>query len=264
MKLRAFAVLAVAAMALVGCVSTQTTPERTSGPSAPRAAAEPGRYISDDAHATERVAELRAAPPPQLAEISPGTAILGDERKLVARSYARIGTGCYRSNDDAARDWTLRNGTRVGAEKILVYTLPADGKVAGALAVEMQDACTEEGKPFAAQPPYVAVFYVRYKLPFGARFRDLRSEERKKLGVEFGVEIDSVALGTPAADANLRSGDFVLKLNGVVVRGYAAFGELLRSNMGKRVTLTVNRDGEQFDRLVRLGVLATESHKVEK
>ncbi len=228
---------------LAGCVRPER--ERPPGAPPPREVAEPGQYQVDPGRGADLVAELRAAPAPDLPETTSGSAIGQDERKLVGKSFVRIGTGFYPTNDDAAHAWALRQGQRVGADKILIYAPSADAKD-------------------NAQAPFVAVFYVRYKLPFGAKFIDLSKDAMHKLGVEGGVEIDSVFGGTPASEANLRKGDVVLKFNGVAVRDHVAFQTLLRANMGKKITLTVNRGGEQFERLVRLGVLATESHNVEK
>ncbi|HEY8012217.1 MAG TPA: PDZ domain-containing protein [Rudaea sp.] len=234
---------ALMAALLGGCVR----PQRELPPPTPpaREVAEPGNYQFAPGHGADLVAELRAAPAPELPETTSGTAIGPDERKLVGKSFVRIGTGFYPTNDDAARAWALRQGQRVGADKILIYAPSLDAKD-------------------NAQAPFVAAFYVRYKLPFGAQFRSLSAAEKKTLGVAGGVQIGSVVGATPAAEANLRSGDFVIKFNGVPVRNRESFQELLRANMGKHVTLTVSRAGEQFERLVRLGVLATESLNVEK
>ena len=236
-------VVVLMAALLAGCVRPEH--ERPPGAPPPREVAEPGQYQVDPGRGADLVAEMRAAPAPEVPETTPGTAVVPDERKLVGKSFVRIGTGVYPTNDDAAHAWALRQGQRVGADKILIYAPSADAKD-------------------NAQAPFVAVFYVRYKLPFGAQFRSLSAAEMKTLGVAGGVQIGSVVAATPAAEANLRSGDFVLKFNGTAVSNRAAFQELLRANMGKRVTLTVSRDGALFDRLVRLGVRATESHNVEK
>ena len=48
----------------------------------------------------------------------------------------------------------------------------------------------------------------------------------------------------------------MLKLNGKAIANRAEFQQLLSSNVGKRVTLTINRGGVTMDRLVRLGALA--------
>ncbi len=230
---------------LSSCASVREAHDDTAPPGRPHDVDEPGTYQVTPGHGSDLVAQLRAAPPPQMADISNGTSVDSDERKLVAKSFVRIGTGLYPRNDDAARAWALRQAQRVGADKILLYAPSTD---------------TNDN----ADAPFVAVFYVRYKLPFGAQFRSMTNAQLQALGVEGGVQIGDVVGATPAAEANLRSGDFVLKLNGALVRDRAAFQELLRANMGKRVTLMVSRDGAQFERLVRLGVLATESHGLQK
>jgi hypothetical protein len=245
-------------MFLGGCVTMHPYDEPNAAPTERRVERAPGRYIVSRGQFTENVAELRAQPPPQLAEATPGTSIHADERKLAAKSFVLVGTACYRSDDDAARDFALRNGTRVGADKILLYTRPADAKAAETFAADASTACAEDGAPAEEfSGPFVATYYVRYKLPFGAQFRSMNATELKTIGVEGGVQLGAIVLGTPAAEANLRSGDFVIKFNGAAIRNRAAFEELLRANMGKRVTMTVARNGDQFDRVLRLGVIAT-------
>jgi hypothetical protein len=256
-------VVAASLLSLGGCAVLRRTPERQEPGVPPSAAvAEPGHYIVMPGHGAELVAELRAAPAPQTPEIVDGVGIRADERKLVAKSFVRIGTGCYPDADAAARDWAQRMGIRVAADKTLVYVLPADDKAGAKLAEEMTAACTDESG--TARAALVATYYVRYRLPFGAQFRNLTADETKKLGVGGGVQIGSVIGGTPAAEANLRTGDFVLKLNGKDVHDRADFQNQLRANMGKRVTLTISRDGVQVERMVRLGMLATESRDAKK
>ena len=244
------------AMLLAGCVAIRPRPVVEQGVPPPRAVAEPGKYIVSAGHGAESVAELRAAPPPDVAEIAPGTSVRPDEHKLVAKSYVRIGTGCYPTSDEEAREWAARIGKRVGADKVLLYG-STDAKSPEQFAAAANAECDGPGPSDWA---FIATFYVRYRLPFGAQFRNMNAAELKAAGVDSGVQLGSVIGGTPAAEANLRSGDFVVKFNGTPVRDRAAFQDMLRANMGKRVTLTVARNGEQFDRLVRLGMLATELH----
>jgi hypothetical protein len=262
-KFRASAVFVLSVLMLGGCTWFQRAPEKLEpGSAPPPSVVEPGHYIVTPGHGAELVAELRAAPAPQTPEIADGAGIRADERKLVGKSFVRIGTGCYPTSDATARDWAQRTGVRVSADKALVYVLPADDKAAAKLAAEMTSACTDDSGPVPAA--LVATYYVRYKLPFGAQFRNLTADEMKTLGVNGGVQIGAVIGGTPASEANLRNGDFVLKFNGAAVHDRADFQNLLRANMGRRVTLTISRDGVQVDRMVRLGVLATESHDAKK
>jgi membrane-associated protease RseP (regulator of RpoE activity) len=205
-------------------------------------ASSPGRYealLGRDAH---DVAELRAAPAPLQPEVVNSQSPAGDEHVLVAKGFVHVGDGYYAGIDADARAWLLRMAHEVGADKVLVYAVPASAE--------------------ASSPLLRAAYYVRFKLPFGAKFRDLTAAEHDTLGAS-GVQLGAVIGGSPAAEANLRSGDFVLKFNGEPVRDRAGFEQLLRANMGKRVTLTISRDGVAMQRLVRLGVLASEigTHK---
>ncbi len=127
-----------------------------------------------------------------------------------------------------------KQARKVGADKALIYP------------------------PQTFGTPALAQFFVRLHLPFGANFRDLTDVERQTLGSD-GVEIGEVVGGTPASEANLREGDYVLKFNKTPVHDKAAFQALLQANMGRRVTLTIRRDGMTRKRLVVLGTLSSAS-----
>jgi len=260
---RRFAVFVLAASLLGGCAWFRRAPEREAPGGVPeQVVVEPGRYIVAPERGADVVAELRVVPPTQTPEIADGIDIAADQGRMNAKSLVRIGTGCHRDADAAARDWVLRMAQSHGAEKVLVYVLPAEAKASAKLAAEMTAACAMPTGPEPAA--LVATYYVRFKLPFGAQFRNLTADEKHKLGVGGGVEIGKVIDGTPAAAANLRNGDFVLKLNGTAVRDLNDFRQMLRTNMGRRVTLTISRDGVQVDRMVRLGVLAAETRESSK
>jgi membrane-associated protease RseP (regulator of RpoE activity) len=220
-KTVAFAVAAL----LAGCAQVRVTPP-TQEPVAPALAGP--RYEPVIAQDAATVAELRAAPAPKEPEVADGTTPSGDETLLNGRGYARVGDGFVPSGD--ARAWALQQGQRVGADKVFVYPADADGTTR-------------------------AVFYVRYRLPFGATFRSVTADEQKALG-SGGVQLGEIVGGTPASEANLRRGDFVIKFNGKPIAGRPAFQQMLRENMGKPVTLTLSRNGVTMDRLVRLGVAA--------
>ena len=227
----------VCVLALAGCTRLIYAPRTPSTPSAS------SRYEVVPGRESDVVARLRAAPPPAQLELSDGKIRDGDERLLRAQGTVRIGTGYFPArNVNDAREQALQQGRRVGADKILIYPpLPNDS------AANVADVST-----------LTANYYVRLRLPFGANFRDLTPQERQTLGAD-GVEIGEVIGGTPAAEANLRSGDFVLKLERKPVRDKPAFQALLQAHLGRRVILTIRRDGVTLDRLVRLGVLPAEA-----
>jgi PDZ domain len=225
-----------AAVALGGCAHVAYAPHETVTPMP--IAAERGRYEVSPGGDAQAVVELRAAPPPALPEVTDSHSPPGDEHVLAAKGFVHIGDAYYAGVDADARAWLLRKARDVGADKVLVYELPASAE--------------------ATAPSLHAAYFVRFRLPFGATFRDLTAAEKDAAGAS-GVQIGSVIGGSPAAEANLRIGDFVLKFNGEPVRDRAGFQQLLRAHMGKRVSLTISRDGVVSQRLVRLGVLASEA-----
>lgn len=231
-----FRPLACAALTLWlgACAHVAYTPHETPVEQ-PVSVAHPGRFETVAGREPQVVAELRAAPAPSQAEVTDSQSPAGDEHVLAAKGFVHVGDGYYRSNDTAAREWLLERARDVGADKVMLYA----------------------GDSTESQAALHAVYYVRFKLPFGASFRDLRAEERNALGAG-GVRIGKIIGNSPAAQASLLDDDIVLKFNGEAVRDRADFEQRLRAHMGKHVTLVISRDGTLITRLVRLGVLASE------
>jgi hypothetical protein len=216
-----------ATLALAACASLPLPPARpTPTPATPTA-----RYEPVAGRTPEVVARLRAEPAPAEPEESPAGNPQNDEDVQGAQGYVRIGSARFVAADaDAARAQARHLARGVGADRFLLYA------------------------PATAGGEWSAAYYARLRLPFGAEFRDLTEAERAELGAD-GVCLGVVIGGTPAAAANLRSGDLVLRFNHLALRDKAAFQALLQSHQGRRVVLTIRRDGAVFDRLVRLGTL---------
>ncbi|MCK6491359.1 MAG: trypsin-like peptidase domain-containing protein [Planctomycetes bacterium] len=78
--------------------------------------------------------------------------------------------------------------------------------------------------------------------------QDLTAEQLAKLGVPppGGAPVAGVVPASPAAEAGLRSGDFILALNGVRVRNQMQFSARLRAcRIGEPVALTLWRGGQE-------------------
>lgn len=92
------------------------------------------------------------------------------------------------------------------------------------------------GAPYGGPP--------RSYLGVGVREIDAELARQKKLSEERGVEITSVAEGSPAERAGLNKGDVVLEYNGQPVQGAEQFIRLVRETpAGRSATLRVSRDG---------------------
>jgi membrane-associated protease RseP (regulator of RpoE activity) len=222
---------AIATLALLaGCATVRHAPHAPEGgPPTGEAPAGP-RYDPVPGQDAATIVQLRAAPPPREAELADGSTPAGDEPLLTARGYVRVGTGYFPGDRPDAQSWARHQAERVGADKALVYADTAPS----ALRID---------------------FYVRYRLPFGATFRSVTRDEQAALE-SGGVRLGEVVGGTPASEANLRRGDFIVKFDGKPIADRPAFEQLLREHLGRRVTLTVRRDGVTIERLVRLGVVA--------
>lgn len=216
---------------LAACASAPRGPVWQTQPSSP-----PSPYVADPGRDPATIAEMRAAPAPAAPELSPGRNPTGDQNRLAAQGFVRIGTARYTGTDADVRAEAGRQGREVGADRVLLYAPQATGATTVA--------------------EWNAAFFVRFKLPFGATFRDLTSAERASLGGD-GVQIGSVVGGTPASRANLLAGDFVTQINGRPIAGKNAFQDQLKAFGGRAVTLTVVRNGETLQRVVRLGVVAS-------
>ena len=230
MRIRGAVGLAV--LLLGGCAQVVKQPAPT-GPVQPTPAAPAYEIVQGRSPGV--VARLRAAPPPVQPEVADGVTPDGDESVLRDEGLVKIGIGHYPSGDaEALRSAVAAQARKVGADKALIYPPPTIGT------------------------PALALFFVRLHLPFGANFRDLTDLERQTLG-STGVEIGEVVGGTPASEANLREGDYVLKFNNAPVRDKAAFQSLLQGHMGRRIILTIRRNGVTTKRLVLLGTLPAQS-----
>lgn len=239
--------LFAALLALAGCASL---PFPGTSTETPRSSRTDASYEAEPGRDAAFVSTMRAAPPPTEPDVREGKSPGGDLRLLNGQGYVRIGIGHYRVDDPAARELAIEQGREVGADKVLLY--------------RMSRASTDAARAPTRDPARMtedelrAVYFVRLRLAFGATFRDLEPAERARLGDRGGVQIGSVIGGTPASEANLRPGDFVLALDGTSIRGKTDFQNRLKARAGQRVTLTVHRNGGDLQRMVRLGAITAD------
>jgi hypothetical protein len=233
----------IALLLLAGCAShpPYAPTETPSGGSGPDVIESPRAHISYEetpGRDAATVARMRAAPAPASARIDADDDGGGDNR-LSAQGYVRIGRSRMpvqligRDREADARAEASRQAGAIGAERVLL--------------------ASPRGVEDAA---WIADYYVRFKLSFGATFRDLRAQERVTLGATGGVAIGTVIGGTPASRANLIPGDYVLAVDGKAIADRADFQGRLKRSSGRAVTLTVVRNGETLQRVVRLDAMA--------
>ncbi|HET9034504.1 MAG TPA: PDZ domain-containing protein [Dokdonella sp.] len=177
---------------------------------------------------------LRAEPAPEQPSVIEGKSQRGDQRELASKGFVRIGNGRYPMDDEESVAAAIDLGRRVGADQIWIY----------------------HEQPTQDQPgSLLAAYYVRFKLLFGATFRNLTAEEREQLQLDGGVQIGSVVGQTPASQANLMAGDYVIAVDGKAVVDRQQFQQMLKHEAGHPVTLKIIRNQKRSDRVVRLGAL---------
>lgn len=227
--------LIVALLVLGGCVTQSVVVEPNADPVAtpPVAPLDP-HFEPVSGRTPEVIAALRADPAPVRAQLIEGRKVLGDRQAQGAQGYVHIGDSRYAADDANAVDQSLATAARIGADRILVYRAQA--------------------LPAGTGTGFLASYYVRFKLLFGATFRNVTEAERGTLGAG-GVRIGSIIGGTPASQANLMAGDLVTAFNGKPVVDRVGFQDALKAAAGTAVTLTLRRGDITMDRVVRLGAM---------
>jgi membrane-associated protease RseP (regulator of RpoE activity) len=229
------------ALVVSGC-ATAPKPEEPTPEPVVETPADPWRFEPDGALTDEAIQTLRATPAPTAPVVITPENPAAEDLMLRSQGYLRIGDGYFVPGDAEFDAHVLALGTRIAADIAVVAKAPA------------------AAAPAPATEPTVAVeqavtYYVRFRPPFGAGFRDLDPAELAAIGKTGGVRIISVIGASPAADANVREGDIVLSIDGVDIADATAFKQRLRERAGKPVTLLLLRGSERVRRQIQLGVL---------
>ena len=223
---------------LGGCGSVATRHHQTGDlPEPTPQVAVDSHYEASIERGPEYINALRAEPAPVRPIVMEGKSERGDQRELASKGFVRIGNARYESADEESVRDATNIGSRVGADQVWLY----------------RDHAGDHTDPASAQ--FLAAYYVRFKLLFGATFRNLTAKEHETLELEGGVQIGSVVGGTPASQANLMSGDYVIAVNGAPIKDRKQFQQMLSDAAGKAVTLKVIRNQQRADRVVRLGAM---------
>jgi Do/DeqQ family serine protease len=106
-----------------------------------------------------------------------------------------------------------------------------------------------------------------HRARLGVGIQTVTSDLAKSLGLNDvkGVLVNTVESGGPGANAGLKTGDVILKLNGKDVNdGNELRNQVAGMQPGTNVTLTISRDGKQQDLQAKLGELNAETAKAEQ
>lgn len=227
--------------ALTGCFSLSDS--RVVYTPAPTTPPEPPEHFSFDEGRDETViAQFRESPAPPSVTLYRGEDLATERNRLAREGYVLVARSHFVKTDPRLKSRAEARAVAIGAEQALLF----DNE-------PVPDGLRAPGQ-YANEPNSLVAYFVKYKLPFGATFRDLNGKEKSALGVTGGVKLGSIIERTPAADANLMAGDAIVRFNGGGFTGKAAFQKLLMDNAGKSVTLLLVRDGSEVERVVRVGM----------
>lgn len=99
---------------------------------------------------------------------------------------------------------------------------------------------------------YGAVYFVKRSYIFGVNWRELTSDERKKLQSNSGVFITSVVNDTPAFRNDILAGDIIVKIDGQTIYGAQAASGALKNKRGQEVDFTILRNGKFIEKAIKL------------
>ena len=152
----------------------------------------------------------------------------GDEQVLSAKGFVKVADGYYAGVDAESHAWLHKQRQAKPARtKCIFYTVPTRRKDAGAVAARR--------------------LLRQVQIAVRREFPRSDADERDELGAS-GVRIGTVIGGSPAADANLRVGRHRAQdRRRSDRRTRSDFEKILRKHMGKRVTLTISRNGTVGD-----------------
>ncbi|MFM9913125.1 MAG: PDZ domain-containing protein [Methylophilaceae bacterium] len=190
-----------------------------------------------------------------------GTSREGDYQRLLEDGYDQLGSSSFQTGDV---DPELLSGhaQKIHANLALVYTTSlgkesVDAKIATAKAKALKkakpDAEKTEGEGLLMEFPeqlydYYATFWVKLPPPV----LGLHVSDRKEDDDQPGVPVVAIIKGSPAAAADIRKDDVVLKIADVAANNGDTFVQTVRGNAGKTVEILLLREDVLVSKMVTL------------
>jgi hypothetical protein len=106
-----------------------------------------------------------------------------------------------------------------------------------------------------ARYDYFASYWIKLKpKPFGAYLIDIPSDLAEEIGTNKGALIKAVIKGSPAFMADVLRGDVVKSINGIEVIDSKTALDLIRQNVGKKISVNLLRKGKAVKKHFQLGM----------
>lgn len=186
-----------------------------------------------------------------------------DVAALYENDYALIGASRVEHGSDPQP--ALEQGREIGAALVLVYGhfVPPAGETLELLPFRPRPAA---GGATPATMPLVsglgpdeqlATFWGKTRPAIlGIVSRPLNADEQARLGREHGIVVESIANGSPAADAGISPGDVLVAIDGEPFDDVTAVPALVTSLAGRRVGIDLLRNGSPYAVMVQLNPAA--------
>lgn len=237
---------------LAACAGAGTTQP---GTAAAQAVATDNPYRNSYVSRLPIPTEPRAATP----RVQRGTDKDADYQRLLEQGYDLLGYSAFEAGDvDPQR---LNEQARaLHADLTLVYTrrlanVPASVRMdqaKTAAKAASKDAATSTVKLSGAQPAFYE-YYAAYWTRLPAPLLGVHVQRDSRLGRDVsGLEVIAVIQDSPAAAADIRKGDTLLRLGDVELRQPQAMLQAARRYAGQRVEVVLDRSGVALTQKVQL------------
>jgi hypothetical protein len=240
-------------------------------------------YTSRPGTTPEVIAATRAGSPPAEPQIAHAAGFEGVADAYDRKGYAAIGASSFTSGHNERDSDAIDQGRKIGADLIVIIdprfvgsqttsvpittpTTTTSYTSGTATAFGTADSAVAFGNAttttYGSDTTYIpvtvnrydfgALYFVKRHYSLGANFRDLTDDERRQLQTNKGAYINMVIDRSPAYASDIIPGDVIVALNGQPVNGGAGFSDLLRSNRGHTVELTIIRQGNTITKSASL------------
>lgn len=228
------------------------------------------------------IAKNRLTPPPAepfIERMAPST----DVTDYIKRGYVTIGVSEFNSSAAPAEDEAIEQGKKVGADLVVLLTPEYTGSSTtivpfktpttttsystgnatahgrnGTVNVSGSSTTTTRGEQTTYIPVtndhfnYGAWYLAKLRWVLGVVPRELTDAERQELQSNKGVGVNFLVNNSPAFNADILPGDLILKINGEPVPDRRSFWQIIESNSGRKVPITLYRRGKYIEKEILL------------
>ncbi len=239
-------------------------------------------YRSTPGATPERIAQLRASPPPEMPLVTHASKF-PDAKPFYQQGYAVIGYSSFNSGHNEPDSEAIAQAKKLGADLVVIVDPNYTGSVTSQIPLTTPTSTTSYTNgsataygsggsvtaygnatttTYGSKTTYIpmtvnrydygAVYFVKQKFVFGVHWRPLKDEERQLLQSNNGLYVDVVVNGTPAFRSDILPGDIIESINGQKVYDEKAASDLLALLKGQQVTVALYRDGHVITKIVQL------------